>query len=281
MKKVFFLAVLALCSLSVNAQPILDRFKDPEKASVVFVEKGNRAFGIKGSFRSFSAIGDASANAGYNILSLVNIGDGKVRVWDVRPNFSFFVADDLALVASLDYSGYLVNTDINLDFRDILSSTDEALNVNISNRHILNHTFGASLAARKYLAFFGSKTIGVFGEGRLYGNYSINTSEPIDLKLNKANRAKDSHGFSVGIKIAAGVALQLKNGNAFTVSVPVFGVAYSTTKQHKETLIIDEETQKAEYKESTTRLSQFNAARNVDLLGIQFGYVHFIKPKKK
>lgn len=286
MKKLLTIALL-LASVSVYAQGILDRFTDPEKGSVVFIEKGYHAFGISGGYRSFNAQGDADANAGYALLSLINIGDGRFQTWSVTPSFSWFPANDLSLGIGLDYDGYKMDTDLNLDFREILSTTNPALNVTISNRSILRHSLGASFAARKYMSFFGSKTFAVFGEGRLYANYFYSNSVPRD-NTKTFRRERVSDGIGIGAKIAAGLAVKLRDGSAITISVPIFGVSWSGTNQKKTTISI-ETTQDANGNEVTqvnqtsskSFLHQFNASRNTDVLGIKFGYVRYIGPKKK
>ena len=286
MKKLLTIALL-LASVSVYAQGILDRFTDPEKGSVVFIEKGYHAFGISGGYRSFNAQGDADANAGYALLSLINIGDGRFQTWSVTPSFSWFPANDLSLGIGLDYDGYKMDTDLNLDFREILSTTNPALNVTISNRSILRHSLGASFAARKYMSFFGSDTFAVFGEGRLYANYFYSNSVPRD-NTKTFRRERVSDGIGIGAKIAAGLAVKLRDGSAITISVPIFGVSWSGTNQKKTTISI-ETTQDANGNEVTqvnqtsskSFLHQFNASRSTDVLGIKFGYVRYIGPKKK
>jgi hypothetical protein len=287
MKKLITTLAVVLVGFSAFGQGILDRFTDPEKGSVVFIEKGNHAYGVSGGYRSFSAIGDAENNIGYSIFSLINIGDGRLQTWNVRPSFSTFIADDISLGVSLDYSGYLVDSDLNLDLRDILGFESASWNLNVSNRSLIHHRMGGSLVARKYLSFFGSKTFGVFGEGRLFANYGYTNNVPRAQKT--VNRERVSQGFGVGIKLAGGLAVMLRDGSAITISVPIFSIGYNATVQDKKTLHIDDE---AAYEadpndpaashvvSGKARMSQFNAARDTDLLGIQFVYVRYIKSKK-
>lgn len=287
MKRLLTLAIL-LASVSGYAQGILDRFKDPEKGNVVFIEKGHHAFGISGGYRSFNAQGDADANAGYALFSLINVGDGRFQTWSVTPSFSWFPANDLSLGVSLDYDGYRLDTDLNLDFREILSTTSPDLNVTISNRNILRNSLGASFVARKYMSFFGSRTFAVFGEGRLFGNYFYSSSMPRNTE--KAfRREKISDGIGIGAKLAAGLAVKLRDGSAITVSIPIFGVSWSGTNQTKTTIEMVDVTDgsgnviKTEPHTTTSKsfLHQFNASRNTDILGIQFGFVRYIEPKRK
>ena len=168
MKKIF-IAALMLLGVEAFAQgpvsSVLNRFTDPEKGHVVFLEKGNRSMGISGNFYSFNAAGYTDGD-GFSMLSLLNMGDGKVLAWDVAPRFSWFVADDLALGASILYNGYNADTDINLDFREVvpalykwLGDASGVANVAISSRHMQHHNWGLAFTARKYLSFFGSKTL--------------------------------------------------------------------------------------------------------------------------
>lgn len=301
MKKLICLA-LVLLSIPVfaqeeNASPevkqkknnfiekTLNRFRDPDKGKTVFVPKGSRSLGIAGGFRSF-AVGGEADNDGFAILSMLNIGNGKLYTYNVSPKFSFFLADDLALGGRLNYSGYTVDTDLKLDLRDY-----DLTNLTLSNRHLINNTWGGSLFLRKYLSFFGSERLGVFGEANLYAQYGRTHSAPIvnykvddkgkavlDENNNKIptdtpypNNAKEriSDNFSIGIKFAVGACYKLKDNSSFFVSLPLFGIGYSNTKQFKTNT------------GNTARLSQFNISRRIDLLGIQIGYARFIVPKKK
>ena len=198
MKKLICLA-LALLSIPVFAQEeetaevkkkeniiqkTLNRFKDPDQESTVFIPKGSYSIGITGGFRSFVVGGEAD-NDGYSILSLLNIGNGKLYAYSVAPSASYFIAPDLSLGLRVDYSGYQVDTDLKLDLRDILSNTidnQEALNqanITVLGRHMVSNSWGASLALRKYLSFFGSQHLAVFGEARLYGQFGRVHSSPI------------------------------------------------------------------------------------------------------
>ena len=117
MKKLLVI-ILSLLGVSAWAQSgllgkITDRFADPEKGSPVFIEKGYRSIGISGGFRSFQVGGD-SADDGYSILSILEIGSGKLNRYNVSPSFSYFVADDVALNVRLDYSGYNLDSDLSL-----------------------------------------------------------------------------------------------------------------------------------------------------------------------
>ena len=283
MKRIFTIAAIALLAgVSAQAQGILDRFKDPEKGNVVFIEKGSHAWGISGGYRSFTAQGDADANAGYALFSLLNIGDGRLQTWSVTPSFSWFPANDFSLGVTLDYDGYLVDTDLNLDFREILNSNNGILNVTLSNRNILHHSIGASFVARKYLSFFGSKMFAVFGEARLGANYFYSNSTPREYK--SFNRERLSNGIGVGLKLGGGLALKLRDGSAITVSVPIFGISWNGTNQTKnvierETTVDDGGNETTVETKTTTKsfMNQFNASRNTDLLGIKFGYVRYIK----
>jgi len=288
MRNVLFFAGLLLAGLSASAQGILDRYTDPDKGKVVFIQKGNHAFGISGGYRNFNVTGDNSNNSGYAILSLLNIGNGSLHTWSVTPSISWFVADDLSLGLDLDFDGYTVDTDLNLDFRDILPLDIEELNLKVSNRHMDHQAWGASFAARKYLSFFGSQTFAVFGEGRLFTSYGVTTSAPRERKM--VNRDRESYGFGVGVKLGGGLAVKLRDGSAITVSVPIFGVSWNATNQTKHSLIVhDAEAFEADPNDpaastlttSNARMTQLSASRNTDILGIKFGFVRYIEPRNK
>lgn len=277
--------VLLLASVNAFAQdPVTKylekRFGGPD--SQTFIPKGSRALGIKGGFRSFNAVGDDETNTGYALLSLLNIGNGSLKVWNVSPSFSWFIADDLSLGFSLNYNGYAADTDIRLDLRDVVNSTSEGLNLLVSSRSLQHHAVGASAVLRKYVPLFGSKRIAIFGEGRLQTSYGSTHNVPRDEK--DFNRERLSGVISVALKAGGGLAFKMGD-NAITVSIPLFGVGYSYTSQDRTTTknILDDkgEVIGTEIIKSRTHLSNFNAARNLDLLGIQFGFTRYIEPKRK
>lgn len=283
MKKLFLIA-LVLLPLSVFAQtknPIdkaLSRFTDPDNPDYsAFLAKGGRTIGITGSYRLFNVDGENPGD-GYSFLSILNIGEGKLQTWSVAPSFSWFVADDTSLGVRLNYGGYRVDTNIKLDFRDILGSEDEALNVQISNRHMLHHKIGASFTARRYKSLFGSKMLGVFAEGRFFTNYGATTSHPVPKEGAEIKKVRISGTLSLGLEIAGGAAVKLKDNSVFTLSIPLVGVAWKHSHQKKYWDVRDAESEKAS---GAAKMDQFSIARNIDALGIQVGYVRYILPKKK
>lgn len=281
--KRLILITLVLLPLSALAQknPIdkaLSRFLDPDNPDyTTFLAKGGRSIGISGSYRLFNVNGE-NAGDGYAILSLLNIGEGKLQTWNVAPSYSWFVADDLSLGIRLNYSGYRVDTNIQLDFRDILGSEDEVLNVQLSNRHMLHHKVGAGFTARRYKSLFGSKMLGVFAEGRLFSNYGVTVSHPIPKDGGEAKKIRLSKTFSMGLDVAGGVAVKLKDNSVLTLSIPIVGVDWNHSHQDKYWTVKDAEGDKVS---GSATMDRFTIARNVDALGLQVGYVRYILPKKK
>lgn len=277
MKKLISLSLLLVLATSAFAQGVLERFDDPEKGHTVFIPKGCKSIGIKGGYRSFGVGGEAD-NDGFAILSLLNIGDGSFRMYNVAPTFNYFVANDLALGVRLDYEGYTLNTDLKLDLRSVFGGLLEAaddpdvaeqnLNLQLSSRHMHHNSWGASFTVRKYLSFFGSKMLGVFGEGRLYGKFGMTTSYPLDKTgAPKMDKVRDTRTFQTGLKVAAGAAVRFRDGSTVTVSIPLVGLNYSRNNQHKKT--------------NDAHMSSFNFSRDIDFMALQIGYSRFIEPKKK
>ncbi len=281
MKRILLVAVSLCIGLSAFAQGPLTKYLEGrfggEEEKSVFIEKGRKALGIKVGFRSINASGDDVTNAGYSLLSLLNIGKGQLKIWSVSPRFSTFIANDLSLGLEFNYSGYALDTDLRLDFRDIFNSESDALNVTVSNRSMVHHAGGAALVLRKYVPVLGSQYVAVFAEGRLQGTYGATTSAPRDLK--DVNRERLSQDFSIGLKAGGGLAFKLKD-NALTLSVPLIGIVYNRTKQDKTTTIFETDETTGQVKsrqvKSTSNMSGFNIARNLDLLGLQIGFVRYL-----
>ncbi len=284
------IVALGFSCATVFAQDPLTRYLegrfDGSEDGAAFVKKGSRSIGIKGGFRSFNASGDEATNTGYALLSMLNVGNGQLKVWNVSPNIQYFLSNDLSLGVSLDYTGYAVSTDIRLDLRDIVNSSNEELNLTLSNRAIQHHALGLSLVMRKYVPLFGSKYVAVFGEGRFQTSYGATSNQPLDVK--DYNRERLSGALSVSLKAGGGLAVKLKNNNAITVSIPLFGIGYSYTSQEKTTTTMQETTDASGAtvkvpvtEKSRSHMSNFNASRSLDLLGIQFGFVRFIEPKRR
>jgi len=282
-------ALVFTCATTFAQDPVtryLEERFDGSQDGKAFVKKGSRSIGIKGGFRSFNASGDEATNTGYALLSMLNVGNGQLKVWNVSPSIQYFLSNDLSLGASLDYTGYAVSTDIRLDLRDIVNSSNEELNLTLSNRAIQHHALGLSLVMRKYVPLFGSKYVAVFGEGRFQTSYGATSNQPLDVK--DYNRERLSGALSVSLKAGGGLAVKLKNNNAITVSIPLFGIGYSYTSQEKTTTTMQETTDASGAtvkvpvtEKSRSHMSNFNASRSLDLLGIQFGFVRFIEPKRR
>lgn len=281
MKKILSLA-LALVCLSAWGQEgpiakITERFSDPEKGSPVFVQKGYRAIGISAGFRSFKVGGDSVVDGdGFSVLSVLNIGNGLLNTYSVAPRFSFFIANDVSLGGRLEYTGYNLSSDLSVFGFPVL---DWKLN---------NNTWALSFTARRYLSFFGSKTFGLFGEARLYGKYGFTNSTPFltndadavtgkfprpDLPAGERYLAMDQSRhtdiWGVGIKLAVGLAVKLKDNSCISVSLPLVGIGYNYSHQ------IDYKTG------NKSHTSNFQLTRQIEFLALQVGYSHFIKSKKK
>ena len=293
MKRLFFTATIIMAGIAASAQGILNRYSEPGSAGTVFIPKGNKAIGISGGYRSINVGGeDPASGDGYAILSMLNIGNGEFCKYNVSPSFSFFYADDLSLDVRLDYSGYKLETDLKLDLRkyDFLDELfGDEHNYTIASRSIKKNSWGLSLALRKYQSFFGSRTFGVFGELRLFGEYSKVTSCPTEdfvvetyidedgdemtrkihssETIYRRDQERVSNIYSTGLKLAAGVAVKLKDNSALTVSIPIIGATYGYTKQHKEDT------------DNNAHISQFNITRDIDFISIQIGYVRYFTAK--
>ena len=279
MKKLSLLIAALMVCLAASAQSpikkIMERFDDPERGHTVFIEKGSRTMGISGSYRNLRA-GGTEAGDGFSILSLLNMGSGQAHIWRVAPKFNWFLADDFALGVRLEYSGYRVDTDLRLDFTNVLGEfvgpeDKEALNVTISNRHWHQHSGGFAVTARKYLSFFGSKTFGVFGEGMLFARYAATTSYPIPKNGEEITQRRFNQGIGVGLKGVVGLAVKLREGSLITAGIPIVGIEYSYTLQDKKKNDIP----------NKASMSSFKIARDLDLIGIQIAYSRVIGPKKK
>lgn len=294
MKKLILTSLILLIGVAAGAQGILNRFTDPEKGHTVFIPKGNRSIGISGAYRSFNVGGEDYTNGdGYAILSYLNIGNGKLNYYNVTPSFSYFIADDLALGFRLEYSGYTLDSDLKLDVRNVPLVGSVLGNISLMSRHMTRNAWGGSISLRKYLSFFGSRTIGLFGEARLYGNYGVLKSCPIvdeyqevsfvdpdtgdeeteevptGRTINDEGKMRISTGIGAGLKLAAGMAIRLKDNSAITLSIPIVGANYSYTKQNHAAT------------GNQAHMSQFGISRDIDFLAIQVGYTHYITSKKR
>ena len=287
MKKLLTISLLLL-SLSAFSQEkkgmlngILNRFTDESKGHTVFIEKGSRAIGFNGGYRNLM-VGGNNLEDGYSILSFLNIGNGRVHIYNFSPKFGYFIADDLALGVKLDYSGYTFDSDLNL-------SLGSLGNLEILNRHMHNNSWGGSVYMDKYLSVFGSKTFGFVGELQLYGRYVntmscpiIDTEPYIDQDGMPQERAitpyrdvknqRLSTGFNVGLHLNVGAMVRLRDGSSLQVLLPIVGISYSRTNQNK---YQDGKVSNQGY------ISQFNVLRKLDFIGVQIGYVRYIKPKKR
>lgn len=267
MKKLCCLALLAILTFPAMGQKMLtDRF-NPDSDGKAFIAKGSRAIGIQGSFMHFDA-GGALDGDGYQIMTMLNIGDGKLNSWRVAPKFAWFPANDVAIEAKLIYSGYALDTDINLDLRDVLKTDDPTMNLQLSSRHMVNHSGGFAVACRRYVSFFGSKTFAVFGGVTLEGRYSSIYSSP---REKNPELYRISHSIIADLSLDGGLAVRLKDGSLISAGIPLVGLDYTYTFQNRH---IEETVRKA-------HMSSFRFTRKANFLGVFFSYSRFITPKKK
>lgn len=277
MKRLLCFATLVSVAMSVFSQNsgILKRYTDPDIGSTVFIEKGYRSINLVGGYRSIRAGGDATGD-GYSILSLLNIGDGEYVNYSISPSISFFFKDDVSVDFRLEYSGYKLNADIRADLREIINlgaiedetereEIGNTLNFHLFGRDISRKSWGTAIALRKYMSFFGSKTIGVFGEARMYGEYSKIESYPLKKGEQNKDKYRESDIWSGGLKLGAGVCVKLRDNSAITLSIPLLGATYSYTSQYKTKT------------DSRAHMSQFNISRDIDYLAIQIGYSLYLK----
>ena len=286
MKKLFVSTLLLVLFAQAQAQNVVDhflnRFAAPDRPRTPFIEKGGVGIGIGGSFREFNVSGD-NLGDGYAILSMLNIGEGRLQLWNVAPRVTWLLADDVSLGFSLVYSGYGLDSNLKIDFRELrgLDPADpgsEDMNIQISNRHMAHHKLGINVNARRYLSFFGSKTFGVFAEGRLFGNYGVTVSNPIAKEGKEESKFRVSNTFSLGLDIAGGLAVRF-GSNIFTASIPLLGVGWTHSHQKRYWTVEDAEGNKATG--GGAKLDQVKVARNIEMLGLQVGYIRYIGPKKK
>lgn len=289
MQKIFVMIVFLALPLAAFAQAgLLDRYTDPEKGRVKFIEKGTHDIGFSGSYRSFQVGGDdVLEDDGFQILTFLQIGNGQLQRYKASVGASYFVANDVSVGLQLGYAGYNLNSDLSLGPIELL------------NRHMHNNAWSVALTGRKYLSFFGSKTFAVFGEARLYGKYSRTEScpigdvteqvpvvvdgvavynedgtpkmkdEPTGEKRWVVEKNRISNAYSAGLKFGGGVAVRLRDNSVLTVSIPVVGVAYTHSHQdHVQT-------------GNASHINSFNISRDIDMLAIQVGYTRLIGPKKK
>lgn len=294
MKRTLLTSLVLLACISAGAQGILDRYSEPGVPKTVFIPKGSKAIGISGGYRSIKVGGENVLEGdGYAFLSMLNIGNGSFSKYNISPKFSFFISDDIAFGFSLDYSGFELETDLKMDLRNY-GFLDELFggvgNYKIASRKLKKDSWGISMKMAKYQSFFGSRTFGVFAEARLYGEISKFTSCPIeDLKTEevrlddygepytvqvltgetryKTEQQRTSNAYGAGIRLAGGVAVKLRDNSSLTISIPLIGLTYGYTKQHKE------DTNNKAY------ISQFNISRDFDFIAIQVGYTRYFTAK--
>ncbi|MBR6346606.1 MAG: hypothetical protein IKR69_04380 [Bacteroidales bacterium] len=265
-----FLAAQCILAPEASAQKILKRFTDPEKGPTVFVSKDSWGMGISGGYRNFKA-GGMYEGDGYSLLSWLNIGDGQLNLWEVSPKFAYFISDDVSIGFRLAYTGFSIKTNIKMDLRDVVGTDDENLNLQLSALDLVRHGGNASFTARRYLSFFGSRTFGIFGEGRLYASFGHINTVQLDKEGNSKDKIRVSDQFGIGIKLAAGLCVKLRDNSAFEISVPLLGAGWQSSKQNKYW----------QGNSNKATMSGFNISRELDFLAIQIGYMHFIEPKHK
>lgn len=209
--------------------------------NATYIEKGTIAAGISGAYRSFDA------KDGINLLGLLSGTDGKLAYLSVSAHADWFMADNLALVATFGYSN------IGLDG----NSTNLAGMLPLSNKHLHRENFEGSLGVRKYIPLFNSKVFAMFGEGRLTGSRGYSKSYALTDR-GKEGDYSDLYGVDLGLIV--GLSVFVTDRMAMTVSLPKVSVGAQWNKQTE-----------AQVKDSS--LTGVTLSTKFDILGIRIGTI--------
>ena len=247
MKKIFALLLAASLALPGLAQETFNRgFEGKNK---IFIPKGSLGGGLSASWRNFS-LGE---DEGYTLISKL-VGDlkGGYRTVSVAPSFEFFLADNLSVVARLDYS----RLDVDLDSASL--NLSEGLGMDVSGQYYKRQAYSLATGVRYYVPFMGSRIFGWYVEGTLNGGYVQSMLYEFDGELKQGTY--NSH-WKLALRMDPGICFFVHENFDFEVSVGLLDFSWKMTRQNENQV-------------KTSSGNSLGTGFKIDLLAIRFG-AHF------
>lgn len=213
-KPILFFA-LVLVTLLVNtlkAQPI-DRGADLETQQV-FVPKNTLILGGTVAYQQHDF-------TDYRFLVMEQLRGEGYRL-NVSPHVAYFFKDNLAAGLRFAYK----RTQVGLDAADIVLG--DALEMNLSDYHLIQHTYYGAVTFRNYLPIGNNLRFGLFSEIQLLvgggqGKVTSGTGQTLEGTYQDI--------FEAGLQVVPGICFFVTNSIAVEASIGIFGVDYKSVDQ--------------------------------------------------
>lgn len=213
----------------------------------LFIPKGQWSFGMMASYGEFNT-------DNYQILSILNNLDLKVKAYSLQPTILYFVDNNQAVGLKFNY------TRMYMDMPNLLVDFDSSLSFELKNISYYSNSFTTSVMYRSYVGLGRERRFGVFNDVDL--SFGTGTSR---FKRYYSGELSDTQTQSttVSLNFSPGLCVFIMDNVSFNVSFGVFGV-----KLHKE-------------RQSTNGVkegSRFSSGANFrfNIFNINFGMAVFI-----
>ncbi len=191
-------------------------------SSTVFVPKGTVHTGISFSYNTVD-LGDSDDDAGYSMLfGLLGGLKGNMYTFGLAPQISYFIADNLSVGGRIDYDRSILSLD------NASLSIGDDLGFGLSDYHLAQHMFSASLTMRYYMSIADSKRFGLFVEARTTGAFGQSKVWNVEDGNKYGTYQKISKG---ALTFVPGISIFAHDNVAVEVAIGILGINYQRTEQ--------------------------------------------------
>lgn len=236
--KRFIITILALAT-SLGADAINRGLGDPK---AVYIEKGAFSASVNGSYHKWKA------SDGISLLGILSNTDGTISRAYASADADWFIMDNLSIGVRFGY----VNTAADANSLKITELVD------LTNKHVRQQSYEASLCVRRYMPLCNSKIFAVFIEGLLTGTRGYNKSYE-DTARGKEGEYTDIYSADLGLII--GASAFVTDRLAITISLPKISAGIEWQEQ-------------IEKQEDKSSFRSFGFSTRPNLLGISIGTVY-------
>lgn len=181
----------------------------------LFIPKGQWAFGILASYGEFGT-------SDFQMLSILNNLNVKVKAYSLQPSFSYFFANNQSVGVNFNYTRMLC------DLRGMQFDMGDDLSFSLSDVSYYSQTYSSAIAYRNYVGLGRDRRFGVFNEVEL--EFGAGSSR-FQRYYNSELRDTRTNTMTVSLNFSPGLTVFVMDYVSFNISFGVFGVKMHREKQ--------------------------------------------------
>jgi len=181
----------------------------------LFIPKGQWAFGMQASYGEFGT-------EDYQLLSILNDLNVKVKAYSLQPSFSYFFTNNQSIGVNFNY------TRMYCDLHGMQVDFDDDLNFTLSDVSYYSQTYSSAIAYRNYVGLGRDRRFGVFNEVELeFGSGSSRFQRYYNNEL----RDTRTNTMTASLNFSPGLTVFIMDYVSFNISFGVFGVKLHRERQ--------------------------------------------------